>query len=203
MNELNRKTLKQAVSQLLPYEPKEFVWESLSQELERVEAEQPLQKAIRQLPTYVPPEAIWQHIETELRPKRTITRQMLSRGGVAVAASVCLLVAAGWWLWVQHTPKIEIAYSVEILEEEKYFTNDWDSEEDAFAMVAALCEVRQFACEQPEFKDLEEELKELNEAKAEVKAAIERYGQDARFVAQLVRIEQERSDVLKQLVKLI
>jgi hypothetical protein len=77
---------------------------------------------------------------------------------------------------------------------------DWDEDEDAFDMVLAFCKTENIVCELPEFVTLKSELEELNNAREELKQALDHYGADAELVAQLTRIEHDRSDVLKKLI---
>jgi len=196
-HELNKTTLANALQKLPTHEPDEQVWASIAHEMEVAAAEKPLREAIRKLPSYEPSETLWQRIESAWQsPKRL----KVWRNRLAVAASICLVAMLAWWLWPTNQAAVEIVYSTETVSQNHFETN-WNEDEDAFALLATLCEEQQFICDQPHFQTLQNELEELTEAKETVQAAINRYGEKQRFLQQLARIERERSDVLKAMVR--
>ncbi len=197
-HERHRNTLSDGLQQLPKYKPKEQVWANIAQELEMAAAENSLREAIRQLPTYEPSEAVWHKIESNWQP--STIRKIRWQHRLAVAASICLLAVFGWWLWPKNGATVKVVYNTETMSATT-FAIKWNEDEDAFVLLATLCEEQQFICEQPHFQTLQNELAELNTAKQEVQSAIERYGEQSRLLQQLARIERARSDVLKEMVQ--
>ena len=81
-----------------------------------------------------------------------------------------------------------------------YHSSDWSADEEAFRQVVDFCKDQFHRCDQEDFRILRDELLELNDARTEIMAILEHYGQDAELLIQLTSIEQERSALLKQMV---
>jgi hypothetical protein len=197
------KELKYKLAQLPQYEPPDTVWTG-------IEARLPLLA----LPEYDAPDFVWDNIEQAISLSENAPPQLLPRpsnlrilrggkmGQLAVAASVALLVGMGWWFMNRQTvAPNEVQFSSEIVDNQLIGPIS-DEDESAFQQVEAFCETAVVVCEQPEFKTLKTELDELNAAREELKIAIGDYNADADLVAELTKIEQERTEVLKHLVEM-
>ena len=122
---------------------------------------------------------------------------------IAIAASVALVVSIGFWFFrTQKTVEQTVVVSTEVVDNQ-LLKKDFDNEEASFALVEAFCKTATPVCEQPEFKTLKNELDTLNSARAELKNAIGDYAADADLIAELTKIENERTTVLRQLVEKI
>ena len=197
MKELNQNNLKSALGKLPQYEPPDTIWQGIETRLPLLE-----------LPTYDAPDFVWQQIEEQLlADEKPIKTLKILRGGkfykLAVAASIALLVSIGFWFFkTQNTEQATISISTEVVDNQ-LLKKDFDNEEQAFTMVKEFCKTALPVCEQPEFKTLKNELDTLNTAREELKNAIGEYAADPDLIAELTKIENERTTVLRQLVEKI
>lgn len=197
MKELNQNNLKSALGKLPQYEPPDTIWQGIETRLPLLE-----------LPTYDAPDFVWQQIEEQLlADEKPIKTLKILRGGkfykLAVAASIALLVSIGFWFFkTQNTEQTTILISTEVVDNQ-LLKKDFDNEEHAFALVETFCKTALPVCEQPEFKTLKNELDTLNTAREELKNAIGEYAADPDLIAELTKIENERTTVLRQLVEKI
>ena len=202
MNELNHNTLQRALQHLPEHEPPVGLWDVLE---EALDAEEMLSESARALPTYEPPAQIWENLETALSEKpvsRRVLRVTIVRRLMAAAAVGLVLLGAWWWFQTGHSAVEQIVVSQEKLDEQ-IRASVQEEEDSAFELVQTLCQSRAPVCEQPEFKTLKSELDELTQAKESLRQALGQYGDDAGLAAQLVRIERERSGVLRQMMSMI
>lgn len=202
MKELNRHNLTNALERLPEHTPPSMLWEQLE---EKIDTENLLQKTIARLPEYAAPEAIWENIEARLEPAKLANPKIVRiTWRYAAAAAFVLLLAAVWFVRTGTSGAFNTRVSVheEILDEHLLEVSR-EPEDDAFALIDQLCAERLPVCEQPEFKSLRDELNELTTAKTELREALGNYGDDPELHAQLIRIERERSDVLRQMMNLI
>lgn len=195
--------LGEMVQTLPEYAPPAMVWEDIDEKLGIAQVEEPLMTALEQLPIYEPPSLVWKGIEAQLAPAKEAKVVTLAwRGWIAAAAMVGVMLLAGVLFFNQDSETITIAYSEEVRNAEE-LKPDWYEDEDAFATILAICKTQTFTCEAPEFKSLKTELEELNDARTALEEVMGDYGQDNNLMKQLARIEHERSDVLKEMVKMI
>ena len=201
MLELNHSTLQQAIRDLPTHEAPGFVWEAIEDGLA---LEDQLATDLKKLPQYEAPDAIWEQLDRQLGQKQTpsnwsvrVNRRWM------VAAAAMLILVAGWWLIRSgETEEVAIAFSEVQLDDRLRSTLD-EKEDDAFGLIEELCQSRAPVCDLPDFKNLKSELEELNDAKTSLKSALGDYGDDPGLTAQLVRIERERSELLRQMMSMI
>ncbi len=202
MKELNHNTLQQALQRLPQYEPPAGLWDALEESLD---AEEQLAAAAQTLPQYEPPAQVWKNLETALERNpatRPVLRVLIFRRLMA-AAAVGLILLSAWWLFKTGTVGAEqIVVSQEKLDEQ-IRASVQEKEDTAFELVQTLCQSRAPVCEEPEFKTLKSELDELTETKESLRQALGQYGDDPSLAAQLVRIERERSGLLRQMMSMI
>jgi hypothetical protein len=201
MQEKNKHILREAIQNLPRHEPEALVWLTIDAELDVFEKENDLQNTINELPVYSPSPSLWENIEGELDIDMKSTRRVVWLKRIsAVAATIAFLMIGNFMLNHDSTQeKVTVFYSQETVETD-FLKQDWDEDDDAFQMVLAFCETKNIVCELPEFIVLKSELEELNDAREELKKALDNYGTDANLVAQLIRIEHDRSDVLKKMI---
>ncbi len=208
MKELNHNTLHEALQALPDYEPPLALWDDIELALD---SEDTLAESVQALPQYEPPDAVWQHLEaqlevaeprkvTRLEPLRPLRRQQWW----AAAAAIALLVVA-WWLLRPTASEGELV-AVQITQETvntEVQATAHEAEDAGFDLVATLCESKAPVCEEPDFKLLKSELDDLTLAKNDLRTALGQYGDDPDMAAQLVQIERERSEVLRQMMQMI
>ncbi len=195
-NERNHSTLKEALQKLPQYAPPPSVWEEVGQALDK---ERPLRQAIRQLPAYSPPPSVWETIEESLEKKQPQRTWLVPIRAWAAAASVALLLGA-FFLWPDGDPALKIEYAYEqTAEHTGLLNNDWDEDEALIRTVSREFSQDPVTRRHPEYHSMLEEWEELGDARTEIKDMIELYGKDARLIRQLVKVEQERSDMIQKM----
>jgi len=201
MQEKNKHILQEAIQNLPQYEPEALVWLAIDAELDVFEKENKLQNVIEELPVYSPSDSIWENIDAELEADKAKSGRVVWLKRISSAAAVIAFLLIGNFIFIQNNGQenVTISFSQEVVEED-FLKKDWNDDDDAFEMVIAFCKTENIVCELPEFIGLKSELEELNEAREELKEALEHYGSDAELIAQLTRLEHDRSDVLKQMI---
>jgi len=201
MQEKNKHILLDAIQNLPQYEPEALTWLVIEAELEVFEKEDDLQNAINELPTYSPADSLWDNIGNELKTDSIKAGRVVWLKRISTAAAAIAFLVIGNFIYNQNLQqeRITISYSQEIVEDD-LLKQDWDEDNDAFEMVMAFCETENIVCTLPEFVILKTELEDLNIAREEVKTALDHYGIDAELIAQLTRIEHDRSYVLKKMI---
>ncbi|MBV6440115.1 MAG: hypothetical protein DYG98_07860 [Haliscomenobacteraceae bacterium CHB4] len=202
MKELNHNTLQHALQRLPEYEPPAGLWGVLE---EALDAEEMLGESVRALSTYEPPAQVWENLEAALEQKtaaKPALRVAIFRRVIAAAAVGLVLLSAWWFFKTENSSGEQIVVSQEKLDEQ-IRASVQEKEDAAFELVQTLCQSRAPVCEQPEFKTLKSELDELTEAKESLRQALGEYGDDPTLATQLVRIERERSGVLRQMMSMI
>ncbi|MBU6341792.1 MAG: hypothetical protein KGS48_09885 [Bacteroidetes bacterium] len=198
MEEQNRQQLQDALSQLPQYEPPAHIWNELENALETRER-------LTQLPDYQAPDAVWTNIETRLpriTPKSGATRRLRFLQLAVAALWIGVIGITAWWMFEIPDQDQTIAQTQEIADPNLFETVQ-APEDSAFAIVDKLCENRISACETPAFSALKSELEELSDAKERLRSALGNFNDDPALTEQLVRIELERSAILKQMMQLI
>jgi hypothetical protein len=188
--------MKELLKNLPTYEPPETVWEAIETRLPLLE-----------MRTYEPPVDIWESIENQLvtseKPvkKLSILRGVKNNYAWLAAASFALLVVASFALYFNLNKKIEgnLVVTTEVVDNQLIQQN-WTETDKDFALVEAFCETALPKCEEPEFKNLKTELDDLNKAREDLKNVLSVYNSDPEIVAQLTKLENVRSDVLKKIM---
>ena len=198
MKELNINTLRQALSSLPEYEPPTGLWNDLETALD---ADGLLTESARALPQYDPPAKVWDKLENALEQKKAVRVSFFRK--ILAAAAVGLVLLSAWWFVRPLTSgQDRVVVTQETLNED-IRASVQETEDAAFELVETLCASRAPVCEQPDFKALKTELDELSGAKKELRNSLGRYGDDPALAAQLVRIERERSSLLRQMMTMI
>jgi len=190
-NNLNKNSLKKAITRLPNYEPPEAIWMAIDSELN-------LKEGIEALPQYTPTNELWENINQQLPTKKT---KLFSLKKWAIAATILLGVGINFWFY-QQSPTTSLSYALETIDPQ-LLQADWDEDEQLFDEISAICQMKTYSCTVPEFQLLETELEELNEAKSDLKQAIHSFGKDTDLINQLSKIELERTAVLKKMIATI
>ncbi|MCF8247743.1 MAG: hypothetical protein K9J37_21390 [Saprospiraceae bacterium] len=207
MEELNKKTLIEALSSLPEHEPNDMLWEQIEEGMEGgLDGILPAQLLLS-LPQYEPPLSTWEGILKQLEAEKPSAKLVTMKWGraLAVAASLVGLLMVYWQM--NRTEKVEmnviaVNYSEEIVDP-LLLKRDWNDDEAAFSDFLSLCEAKKVLCEQPEFKQLQNELEELTSAKDELASALGDFGTDANLVTQIKEIELERNDIVKKMMVML
>jgi hypothetical protein len=192
------------------YQPPETVWEAIETRLPLLE-----------MRTYEPPVDVWQSIENQLitsekvpfRLKIWSTATSRTPSGLRgpskrliwlAAASFALLMTASFALFYNLNKNTEanLVVTTEVVDNQLIQQN-WTETDKDFALVEAFCETALPKCEEPEFKSLKTELDDLNKAREDLKNVLSAFNSDPEIVAQLSKLENVRSDVLKKIIILV
>jgi len=205
MLEINKHTLKDAISRLPQHTPADSLWDSLELELDKTVEQEKLQETISELPVHNPPDLVWDKIDAALSEKEKPTAKVVGMPlfrRIAVAAAMIGVLFAMLFGLQKTDEGVQIAYSTETVEQ-SFFAQDWNEDEDAFTYVKELCDSNAPVCKTPAFMDLKVELDELEVAKEELQAVIGEYETNSDLIMQLAKIERERSDTLKLMLAMI
>lgn len=204
MKELNHNTLRESLQALPTYEPPLALWDEIELALDSEDA---LAESVQTLPQYEPPDAVWQHLEAQLEaagPRRAVRRSLpMPRLQWLAAAAVIGILTIAWWLMrPSGSESVAVYVSQEVVNIEVQAAAQ-EAEDEGFDLVTELCESKAPVCEEPDFKALKTELDDLTAAKTDLRTALGQYGDDPSLTAQLVQIERERSEVLRQMMQMI
>ena len=198
--EEQKASLKKAIAALPQYEAPPFVWDAIHTALENDQKDRLIQAAIPELETYKAPSVIWEQIEhtlnTPSEPKLKIlwNRRILA----GIAAGLLVLFSVGYVLWPKQMETATFTSTTEPVDQ-YLLEADWDTDEATFAQVIKMHEEYTATFNDQESLSLKAELQELNEARKELKAAIELYGNDHELIRQLAALERDRTQVIKQM----
>lgn len=195
-HEKNKDTLRKSLQNLPSFEPESSLWDRIEEGVQRGEQAQRLQNALKALPVYEPPANTWSTIEKNLNEGKRIA---LWPRIAAIAAAVSGITLALWILFQQNDRSaiVTVAYHEEVASPLPVL----DLEEDA----EAIDLIREKFTGQPAFlvdeqdDQLLAELEELELARAELNDAIQRLGADQHLLKEMVKIEQQRTDVLEEM----
>lgn len=199
--EINHKTLQRAINQLPQYTPEAQVWLTLEQELGTLASEETLHVAIEGLPSYAPSASLWGRIAIEL--EQPVRKPLFVRRWVQLASAAALagaVISLAIWLNQPKDPITKESIFYAQTESMEAVNADWD-EDDALIDNVAKAYAQRASFLQNKDPNLLSELEELNEAKAEIKAMMQKYGRDAELIQNIVEIERERTTVAKQMAQ--
>lgn len=198
--EKNRATLHKTLAILPQYSPPYELWESIA---EALDTEEQLSQDAQRLRQYAAPGIVWKNLADALDKQSNASMKarvsLITR--YAAAAIICISLASIWLTSRPGTKAEQIVVTQQQLDDE--VAEIIQEEDPAFNMVETLCQERVPVCQKPEFKALKTELDELTEAKEALRLALGNYGDDATLSSQLVKIERERSALLKQMIQMI
>ena len=206
MEEINKKTLIEALSSLRDHEPPDHIWENVEIELELGQEEIIPKQVIRDLPMHEPPAKVWTGI---LRILEKGNEPKIIKLGwakpLAIAASFTLLVAAYFMFQnptIDSGEVIAVNYATEQIDD-ALLIKDWQEDEDAFEVFHELCNAKKYICEHPEFQMLQQEFDELSDAVKEIEAALGNFGSNTDLITQIKEIELERTNIFKKMMVML
>lgn len=200
----SEEALSDRLSELPAYDPPAAVWEHIDQSLQASGQEAHLQQHLQQLPAYDPPAEVWGNIERAL-PSNTDGRILPMYTWLARVAAVIALAVGTWYLWPgDYTTAVQATYGHSTEPAGLAWnadTDDWPAAETAIQQAVQQFQNDPLARSSDHYNDLMDEWKELNEAKAAIAEIMELYGKDAQLIRQMSEIEQERSSLLRRMVR--
>lgn len=189
--EKNHQTLKSALAKWPAYEPDEASWASLSDKLD----EQPLIKAVREMPEYEPDEALWQLIA----PNTTVQKPSFSWW--YAAATLLLAGATATWFFADK-PENGIAFSQEQVDV-RLQSDDSQRTDIEYKKLKEYCETETLVCNSQDYRRLQQEYEKLSDASRQLERAIGNYNAEADLIRQFHEVEQQKTDVLNEMAKMI
>lgn len=190
---MNDKVLRQAIQALPTYEPQEWVWEEVQKELD---FEKALATSLPQLPQYQPEPAVWSAISEELHSAKVRTLRPI----LSIAAAIALLVGSvSIWNYYSNQPQVEIFFSTDFSTAFQ-IEADWNDAEGDFQLAEDLCQQYPYFCALEDVQSIRTELERLKEEKVLVETALSQFGQQPEFILKIKTIEQQRANLLKEMV---
>lgn len=196
-------TLDLFLKKLPQHDPKADLWSLIDAELT---ADETLDKALASLPQHEPRAAMWEQISSAKQMPSVFGRRM----AWAAAASVLLCLLGGYWFYRQTNPAetVTVAYSVETVptamsEPTANLPADNTADEHLEAFINQACEQQVVACKKPDVQDLRQQLADLDQRKQQINKQLTVFSDDADLVRAQIRIENERADVTKELVRIL
>ncbi|HKK79176.1 MAG TPA: hypothetical protein VJ933_06085 [Phaeodactylibacter sp.] len=200
----NEAGLKSRLRELPAYDPPAAVWKRIDQSLQTSGAEVPLQEQLQQLSAYDPPAEVWENIKQAL-PGNADRRVVPMYTWLARIAALIALAAGAWYLWPSdHNTALQASYGHSTEPASLAWNADvegWPEEERAIQHAVEQFQDDPLARSSDHYDDLMDEWEELNEAKAAIAEIMELYGKDAQLIRQMSEIEQERSSLLRRMVR--
>ncbi|MBO0932833.1 hypothetical protein [Fibrella aquatilis] len=217
LQDLRAETALDLLLKKLPqHSPEADVWSRIDIQLT---AEETLDRGLANLPQHEPRTDMWDALSAKLTPEpapetvvmplpgRSQPRHiMFSRGQWAAAASVVLCLLGGYWFYQNgHSAEtITVAYSVETAPVTVSETaTDRSADEHLEAFINQACEQQVVACKKPQVQDLRQQLADLDVRKIQIDKQLTVFGEDPDLVKAQIRIENERADVTKELVRIL
>ena len=201
-DEYNRDPLKKALEQLRRYEPEAYLWDHIEQGMTRRQEQDKLQAALTRLPRYEPRPDTWSRIEPYLPAKQKSPVYRLLFRAAAVAAIFAGLIPALQWLGAfEQEARVQLIYSLE--EAPPPLPIRWEEDQAEIELIKErFAAIPGFAAADDHDRLLRE-LQELESAKAELEAAIEKYGINDLLAREMAGIEKERTSVLEEMASQI
>ncbi|OIN56664.1 hypothetical protein [Arsenicibacter rosenii] len=195
------------MNQLPEHDPRPDLWARIEADLIH---EDRLDRLLSQLPEHDPGD-VWAQLEMRVQqgesgaagetPVRRIGRSVATRW--VAAASLAGLLAG--WFWWQNLPKpderITVAWSTETTVTTRQHPDQTAADAHFMTFVEQHCRQEVAACSRPEVKELKGRLDDLNDRKVKIEEKLSVFGNDPALVQAQIKIENERAEVAKQLVR--
>ncbi|MEZ5070233.1 MAG: hypothetical protein R2751_04495 [Bacteroidales bacterium] len=206
--------LREKMPHLPVHAPREGTWEELALALDLEERIDCLRES---LPLHAPGPEAWERIEAGLGDSRPEESTQTGRLPVGVRTrllrpAVRPLAAAAAFLLLLALPFFLNREGRVLLETEPVAAEEGPSVEagsfagsgmeDALAMLEDLCRTGTALCQSPEFREKYTLVEELGEELAELATVSERIGESPDIVRSIIRMENLRSQTIRELVQL-
>lgn len=202
------------LNQLPEHDPHPDLWARIEADLT---SDERLARAISDLPTFEPRADLWDGIldfspalsaenrteaaTADRRDTFTIIRPLWA--GLAAAAVVVLV---GVWLFLRpgNDESVRVEYAVETdlsMPSPDGVPSTADQRAEAF--IRQQCAEQTLACQRPEVHELRNQLTDLTTEQERIERERQTFGDDPRLVRAQVQIENQRTDVTKELITLL
>ena len=178
------------------HSPPGAIWEEVQQKLDRLNSADAMQAS---LPSYDPPAEIWEAVSDHLQ-RSLDYRSFWQRAGWGVAAALAL--ALGYLLWQQNPMEgrqVQVHYSE--VDFSRQLEETVADQASVLAMLTNQCRQYQWVCEEAGFQSLQRELRQLEKDRERLVSMIHPYDTDPTLKNTLAKIERERAELIKQLVR--
>jgi len=166
----------------------------------RIEDELKIYDELQNLKTYTAPDNLWDKIEDELEGSHPIrvarNRSYFKLGLLALVSSVLLLI--GYYKSITDD-STAVSYSSDIVVETN--KNQESATQSDLEEAYKFIDNNEFLFTTRDKLDYEKQLKKLDEAIAEIIAMQEMYGADKRTKKMLAKIEREKAELIKSMIK--
>ena len=188
-----------ALQQLPEHEPRPDLWDRIDADLQ---ADATIDRALDDLPVFEPKADAWEHIAGQL--EKPVVRPLWIRSFKWAAAATVV----GIWAVLQPASdeKVTIAYATETVETELTTTPEPKAsavDEKVETFINEQCAQQTVVCQEPEVKELKQHLNELSSRKEAVEQELLVFGNDPVLVQAQIKIENERAEVTKELVRIL
>ncbi|WP_421828677.1 hypothetical protein [Larkinella sp.] len=194
---------KKALQQLPEHEPRPDLWDRIDADLR---ADETIDRALDDLPVFEPKADAWEHIAGKL--EKPVVRPLWKPVLRWTAAAAVAAVVMGIWLVLQPASdeKVTIAYATETVETELTVASQplqsaVDQKVERF--INEQCAQQTLVCQKPEVKELKQHLNDLSSRKEAVEQELLVFGNDPALVQAQIKIENERAEVTKELVRIL
>ncbi|MBE9462185.1 hypothetical protein ACFP1I_13180 [Dyadobacter subterraneus] len=190
--EHHNNNLKDALAKLPSFQPADFIWT----EIERNLNEEPLQNALKNLPTQEPQDFIWENIENKIG--RTYSRNNVWW----YAAAVLLATGFTGFLYKSNKADSKISYSQEVIDI-RLQTKSEPVTDQQYEKLVSYCEAETVVCKDENFRRLKQEYETLRSATQQLQKAMGSYNTEPELTRQFSIVEQEKTEVLNEMAKMI
>lgn len=166
------------------------------------------------LPQHEPDPNLWSRIEANLSETPVIpigqgsTRRLGAWRWLAGVAAVGL-VLVGYWslhkLQSDSTERVTVAYSVEqsVTATPSPTNEHAEVNRRTEAFITRQCAEQKPVCQKPEVHELRSQLAELKQEQTRIRKEMALFGEDPALTAAQERLENQRADVMKELMQLL
>ncbi|KAA9346777.1 hypothetical protein [Larkinella humicola] len=190
-----------ALQQLPEHEPRPDLWDRIDADLR---ADATIDRALDDLPVFDPKADAWEQIAGQLEKPVVRALWKYSFRWAAAAAAV----VTGAWLVVRPASdeKVTISYQTEVVETELTVASEplqSAADQKVERFIDEQCAQQTVVCQKPEVKELKQHLNELSSRKEAVEQELLVFGNDPALVQAQIKIENERAEVTKELVRIL
>jgi hypothetical protein len=195
MNNNFEEKLGKVIEQLPEFEPDNFVWAKIEAQLV---FEEKLGDEKLNLPEINFSNKSWEYIDYKLdnkvKPIKKIVLYALS-----VAATIVIIFGISGIF--NKNQDVRITYSKEQITANESLNENEDPELNPLEFIEQNCLAKKEICNSPEFKEQKKALSELENERKKITKTINMYGESPILIKSLIKIENLKSEIIKDLIK--